>query len=171
MCSGTEDIEHMAFHCPNAQKIRKAVATEWWARTNDAQWAIPHTFKEAFLGPKAKTPLEVAWLTLNSITTWHIWKIRCAWTYDRKKVIHVALTANAIWHDFESVLVARCNKSLKQLEKITEEFKLSCVFAEREELFFPTRANNTSCSKRSNSPYGHNQPQDNQRVLRDYWSR
>ena len=58
--------------------------------TNDAQWAIPHTFKEAFLGPKAKTPLEVAWLTLNSITTWHIWKIRCVWTYDRKEVIPVA---------------------------------------------------------------------------------
>ena len=58
------------------QKLQtyKAVATEWWARTNDAQWAIPHTFKEAFLSPKAKTLLEVAWLTLNSITTWHIWK-------------------------------------------------------------------------------------------------
>ena len=86
----------MAFHCPNVQKIHKAVATEWWARTNDAQWAILHTFKEAFLGPKAKTSLEVAWLTLNSITTWHIWKIRCAWTYDCKEVIPVALTANAI---------------------------------------------------------------------------
>ena len=33
--------------------------------------------------------------------------------------------------DFESALVARCNKSLKQLEKITEEFKLSRVSAER----------------------------------------
>ena len=38
------------------------------------------------------------------------------------------------------------------------------------EFFFPTRVNNTSHPKSPNRPDGYDQPQDDQRVLRDYWS-
>jgi hypothetical protein len=131
LCTGTEDIEHMAFKCPHAQGIRKAVALEWWARTNDARWSLDHTFKEAFFGPTPKEALEVAWLTLTGITTWHIWRIRCAWAYDRKEVIPIASTTNAIWHDFESALLARCTKAVKQLEKLSEDVRFSRVSAEK----------------------------------------
>ena len=37
-------------------------------------------------------------------------------------------------------------------------------------VLFPTSVNNTSHLKSPNHPDGHDQPQDYQRVLRDYWS-
>ena len=53
---------------------------------------------------------------------------------------------------------------------LPKNFKLRSINANDEQFFFPTRVNNTSHSKSPNRPDGYDQPQDNQRVLRDYWS-
>ena len=78
-------------------------------RTGDSSWYNNDQFKKAFFF-KGTNTLETAKRTLNDIVTYSIWRYRCKVLYEgREHIIPSVVTANNIWLEFTSTIMARLN--------------------------------------------------------------
>jgi hypothetical protein len=108
----------MVYGCEWARKVRNIVFTEWWGRVGDPTPAIAPTFQKLVLCTETKraSSMDNMRRTLNHITSYFIWRMRCGILYSGKKPTPEAIMANNIWNEFETTLKAR-------LSHITEKKK------------------------------------------------
>ena len=75
----------------------------------DFSWYNNDQFKKAFFF-KGTNTLETAKRTLNDIVTYSIWRYRCKVLYEgREHIIPSVVTANNIWLEFTSTIMAILN--------------------------------------------------------------
>ncbi len=102
-----ETIKHMAHGCKWAKEVKTAAMLEWQVRTGGPVENAILTFAQAFLTTCGNSTLETAKATLSAIILHHIWKDRCNMLYNNGGSIPVTVTANNIWVEFESSILAR----------------------------------------------------------------
>jgi hypothetical protein len=107
--AATETIRHMVFDCKWAKEVRKAVFTEWWARTGDATPVVLPSFRRSILCTETEreSAMDSMRRTLNHITSYFIWRKRCGIWYSGEETTPPITTANGIWKEFETTLKAR----------------------------------------------------------------
>ena len=110
-CCGVADetIRHMVYDCKWAKAVRKMVFTEWWGRTGDPTQVILPSFRRSVLCTVTKrdTSMDTMRRTLNHITSYFIWRMRCSIWYSDEVATPPLITANEVWKEFETTLEAR----------------------------------------------------------------
>ena len=110
-CCGKADetIRHMSYGCKWAKDVRNIVFTEWWGRTGDPMQVILPSFRTSILCTvtKRESSMDTMRRTLNHITSYCIWRMRCSIVYNDEVATPPVITANGVWKEFETTLKAR----------------------------------------------------------------
>ena len=99
----------MAYGCKWAKDVCNVVFTEWWGRTGDFSPVTLPSFRRSVLCTvtKRETSMDTMRRTLNHITLYFIWRMRCSIVYSDKVATLPVITANTVWKEFETTLKAR----------------------------------------------------------------
>ena len=99
----------MAYGCKWAKDVRNIVFTEWWGRTGDSLQVILPSFSRSVLYTvtNRESSMDTMSKTLNQITLYFIWRMRCSIIYSDKAATPPVITANTVWKEFETTLKAR----------------------------------------------------------------
>ena len=89
----------MAYRCKWAKDVRNIVFTEWWGRTGDSLLVILPSFSRSLLYTitKRESSMDTMRRTLNHITLYFIWCMRCGIVYSDKVANPPVITANTVW--------------------------------------------------------------------------
>ena len=74
------------------------VLTKWWGRTGDSTQVILSSFRRSMLYTvtKRESSMDTMRRTLNHITLYVIWRMRCSIVYSGKEATPPFITANAV---------------------------------------------------------------------------
>ena len=99
----------MAYGCKWAKDVRNIVFTEWWGRTGDFLPVILPSFSRSVLYTvtKRESSMDTMRRTLNHITLYFIWRMRCSIIHSDEVATSPIITANTVWKEFETTLKAR----------------------------------------------------------------
>ena len=104
-CCGKADetIRHMAYGCKWAKDVHNIVFTEWWGRIGDSSPVILPSFSRYVLCTVTKrdSSMDTMRRTLNHITSYFIWCMRCSIVYSNKVATPPVITANTVWKEFK----------------------------------------------------------------------
>ena len=110
-CCGIADetIRHMVHGCKWAKEVRNIVFTEWWGRTGDSTPVILPSFRRSVLCTvtNKESSMDTMRRTLNHITSYFIWRMRCSIVYSGEVATPPVVAANGVWKEFETTLRAR----------------------------------------------------------------
>ena len=110
-CCGKADetIRHMTYGCKWAKDVRNIVFTEWWGRTGDPTQVILPSFRRSVLCTVTtrESSMDSMRRTLNHITSYFIWRMRCSIVYNDEVAAPPVITANGVWKEFETTIKAR----------------------------------------------------------------
>ena len=92
-----ETIRHMAYGCKWAKDVRNIVFTKWWGRTGDSSPVTLPSFRRSVLYTITgrESSMDTMRRTLNHITTYFIWRMRCSIVYSDEVATPPVITANA----------------------------------------------------------------------------